>query len=133
MANTFPEAFSGFQMEVTESHQQGKADTSGTAKALIAQFNKLGIPFDVSQVDMVRDPDEQLSMGVPAKYLSGHGWHDYRLDSSDHTMRFEFVHNISGRSPYVAGTMKALSFLAKQVEAKVQGRAFSMTDVLKAG
>ena len=133
MANTFPDAFSGFQMEVTESHQQGKADTSGTAKALIASFNKLGVLFDVSQVDKVRDPDEQLSMGIPAKYLSGHGWHDYRLDSSDRTMRFEFVHNISGRLPCVAGTLKALTFLAEQVEAEVRGQVFSMIDVLKAG
>jgi hypothetical protein len=48
-------------------------------------------------------------------------------------MAFEFVHNISGRSPYVTGTMKALTFLAKQVEDQVRGKAFSMIDVLKAG
>jgi 4-hydroxy-tetrahydrodipicolinate reductase len=64
MAATFPDAFSGFNMEVTESHQQGKVDTSGTAKALITQFAKLGIPFDVNDVRMIREPTRQTAMGI---------------------------------------------------------------------
>ena len=133
MANTFPGAFSKFLMEVEESHQKGKADTSGTAKALIAQFNKLGVPFDVSQVEMVRDPAQQFDMGIPSQFLGGHGWHTYRLGSPDGTMQFQFVHNVSGRRPYVKGTMKALSFLTNQVEEGAKGRVFSMIDVLKSG
>ncbi|NVM57577.1 MAG: dihydrodipicolinate reductase, partial [Desulfobacterales bacterium] len=31
-AETFPDVFKGYSLEVKESHQQGKADTSGTAK-----------------------------------------------------------------------------------------------------
>ncbi len=49
MADQFPGAFSGYQLEVEESHQRSKVDTSGTAKAIIASFRQLGIDFsDVS-------------------------------------------------------------------------------------
>ncbi|MBA0615632.1 hypothetical protein Godav_015753 [Gossypium davidsonii] len=60
MAEQFPGAFSGYNLQVllsirffvlkvlerticvTESHQAGKLDTSGTAKAIISCFQKLG-------------------------------------------------------------------------------------------
>ena len=41
-ATTFPGLFKGFTLQVTESHQQAKADTSGTAKALVACFQPTG-------------------------------------------------------------------------------------------
>jgi 4-hydroxy-tetrahydrodipicolinate reductase len=41
MATNFPSAFAGYKLTVTESHQSGKADTSGTAKAMVEYFNKL--------------------------------------------------------------------------------------------
>ena len=43
MADNFPGAFAGYALEVTESHQRSKADTSGTAKAVLASFQKLGL------------------------------------------------------------------------------------------
>ncbi|KAK0578946.1 hypothetical protein LWI29_018882 [Acer saccharum] len=42
----FPGAF----LWVLESHQAGKLDTSGTAKAVISCFRKLGVSFDIDQV-----------------------------------------------------------------------------------
>jgi len=33
-----------------ESHQAGKKDASGTAKAVIECFQKLGVAFDMDQV-----------------------------------------------------------------------------------
>ena len=45
MAQQFPGAFSGYKLEVTESHQRQKADTSGTAKAVVASIAKLGAPI----------------------------------------------------------------------------------------
>lgn len=134
MAMTFPGAFAGFELAVAESHQKGKVDTSGTARAMVAYFKQLGVvPFEVSQIDKVREPPEQLVMGVREEYLDAHGFHTYKLDRPDGTMHFEFVHNIGGRAPYVAGAMKALAFLAKQVQAGVKGHVSSMIDVLKAG
>lgn len=45
MSNNFPGAFSGYKLEVTESHQRTKVDTSGTAKDVITSFAKLGTPI----------------------------------------------------------------------------------------
>ena len=45
MSREFPGAFSGYKLEVTESHQRQKADTSGTAKAVVASIAKLGAPI----------------------------------------------------------------------------------------
>ena len=45
MADKFPGAFSGYSLQVQESHQRTKADTSGTAKAVVASFQKLGLEF----------------------------------------------------------------------------------------
>ncbi|KAL4602824.1 hypothetical protein ACB092_10G082100 [Castanea dentata] len=42
MAEQFPGAFSGYSLQVMESHQSSKVDTSGTAKAVISCFQKLG-------------------------------------------------------------------------------------------
>ena len=45
MAKEFPGAITGYKLEVTESHKRQKADTSGTAKAVVASIAKLGAPI----------------------------------------------------------------------------------------
>jgi len=99
-ANTFPGAFEGYTLEVEESHQAGKKDTSGTAKAMVAYFNTLGVPFAVEDIRRFRDPvvQEHL-MGVPKEHLGG--------------------------------TLDALKFLQRKVEAGEKGKVYSMIDVLR--
>jgi len=131
-AQTFPNLFQGYTLEIKESHQQGKADTSGTAKAMVGYFNGLGTPFAADDIIMERDPQSQQDVwGIPAKFLSGHGWHTYMLTSSDKTVRFEFTHNVNGRDVYALGTLDALLFLDTKVKDGVTGKAFTMIDVLK--
>lgn len=130
-ANQFPGLFAGYNLEITESHQQGKKDTSGTAKAIVGYFNKLGIPFDPSQIEMIRNPDAQRAMGVPEEALGGHGWHTYELVSDDKTVNLKFVHNINGRDVYARGTLDAIRFLARKIQGGSKGEVFSMIDVLK--
>lgn len=80
----------------------------------------------------MRDPNVQSKfMSVPAKYLAGHGWHTYKLVSPDGTVVFEFTHNVNGRDVYAEGTLDAIAFLDKKVKEGVQGKAFTMIDVLK--
>jgi 4-hydroxy-tetrahydrodipicolinate reductase len=43
MAARFPGAFGGYALTVTESHQRSKVDTSGTAKAVVESFRRLGV------------------------------------------------------------------------------------------
>ena len=131
MAETFPGAFSGYTLAIGESHQEGKADTSGTAKAMVEYFNKLGIPFSKDEIVMVRNPEDQKEMGVPKDALSGHGWHTYKLWSPDESVHFQFTHNVNGRAIYAKGTLEALKFLRKKVEAGEKGKVYSMFDVAK--
>jgi len=131
-AKTFPGLFKGYSLQVRESHQKGKADTSGTAKAMIRYFNEFGIPFTEEKIIKERDPETQKAKwGIPEKYLSGHGWHTYTLISEDQTVRFEFTHNVNGRDIYAKGTLDAISYLYKRIEEGAKGRMFTMIDVLK--
>lgn len=134
MAEQFPGAFSGYSLKVMESHQSSKLDTSGTAKAVISCFKKLGVSFDMDQIQMIRDPEQQMEMvGVPEEYLSGHAFHLYHLSSPDETVSFEFQHNVCGRSIYAEGTVDAVLFLAKKIQQKADQRIYNMIDVLREG
>jgi len=131
-ANTFPDLFKRYSLEIKESHQKGKADTSGTAKAMVRYFTSLGLVFAENDIKKERDPDIQKTIwGIPEGYLEGHGWHTYSLNSEDKTVRFEFTHNVNGRDVYAQGTLDALIYLEKKVAEGAQGQVFSMIDVLK--
>lgn len=131
-SKTFPDLFKGYSLSIKESHQKGKADTSGTAKAMTGYFNALGIPYSESDIVKERDPEAQKNIwSIPEKYLTGHGWHAYSLVSNDKTVRFEFTHNVNGRDVYVQGTLDAVSYLYKKVEEGIAEKVFTMIDVLK--
>jgi 4-hydroxy-tetrahydrodipicolinate reductase len=133
-AERFPNLFKGYRLTLRESHQAGKADTSGTAKAMVGYFNRMGIDFTTDQIEKERDPERQRNMwGVPPAYLDGHGWHTYTLLSGDETVKFEFVHNINGRDIYGDGTMDAIVYLHQKVSQGAKGEVFSMIDVLESG
>lgn len=131
-ADNFPGLFSGYTLEIKESHQQGKADTSGTARAMVGYFNRLGLEFSPDQIQQIRDPRVQRNeWQIPDAFLSGHGWHTYTLTSPDGSALFEFKHNINGRQIYVEGTFDAVGFLKYQsVGTPGAKRLFSMIDVL---
>ena len=131
-AKSFPGLFKGYSLSVRESHQKGKADTSGTAKAMIRYFNDFGIPFTEDEIIKERDPETQKTdPGIPEEYLTGHGWHTYTLISGDQTVRFEFTHNVNGRDIYAKGTLDAISYLYKKIQQGEKGKMFTMMDVLK--
>ncbi|SLM30528.1 DapB [Desulfamplus magnetovallimortis] len=135
-ANTFPDLFKGYKLEIKESHQHGKADTSGTAKAMVAYYNKLGIPFADNEIIMERDPEMQKNVwNIPEAHISGHAWHTYTLTSEKDDAEFQFSHNINGREIYAQGTMDAVFFLHKKIsqshDKDKTGKIFTMIDVLK--
>ncbi|KAI5075708.1 hypothetical protein GOP47_0009784 [Adiantum capillus-veneris] len=134
MAEEFPGAFAGYKLKVTESHQSSKVDTSGTARAIVASFNKLGVSFEDKEIEMVRNPQEQISkMGVPEEHLKGHAFHTYSLTSPDGMVSFKFEHNVCGRSIYAQGTVDAALFLARKVQEKATKKVYNMIDVLRGG
>lgn len=131
-ARLFPGLFEGYSLEIRESHQKGKADTSGTAKTMVKYFNDLGLPFVEADIRKERDPERQKNLwGIPEKFLTGHGWHTYTLTSADGTVRFEFSHNVNGREIYARGTLDAIVYLRAKLQEGVRGEVFSMIDVLQ--
>jgi 4-hydroxy-tetrahydrodipicolinate reductase len=131
-AKEFPGLFDGYSMEITESHQRGKADVSGTARSLIPSFQTLGIDIHEKDIFMERNPDIQhKQLGVPQTYLKGHAWHTYSLVSEDQTVSFQFTHNVNGRSIYVLGTLDAVKFLHKKILQNNSKNVYSMIDVMK--
>ncbi|KAG9446730.1 hypothetical protein H6P81_012858 [Aristolochia fimbriata] len=134
MAEKFPGVFSGYTLQVMESHQAGKLDLSGTAKAVISCFQKMGVKFQLDEVQQIRDPKVQVEMvGVPEEHLSGHAFHMYHLTSPDQTVSFEFQHNVCGRSIYAEGSIDAAIFLHKKVQSRAEKHIFDMIDVLEEG
>ncbi|MFH1832812.1 MAG: hypothetical protein ABH816_01410 [Candidatus Levyibacteriota bacterium] len=72
----------GARLDIVESHQESKGkNTSGTAMDIVGDFNKLGIPFLVSEIKKIRKPEKQLKLGVDESNLGGHGWHSYIVSS----------------------------------------------------
>jgi 4-hydroxy-tetrahydrodipicolinate reductase len=134
MAEKFPGCFAGYTLKVVESHQRTKVDTSGTAKAVVASFQKMGLDFGEKQIEKVRQAQEQMDrMGVPESHISGHAFHTYTLTSPDGSVTLEFKHNVCGREVYAEGTVDAAIFLSKQIAAGAQKKLYSMIDVLEAG
>ncbi len=131
-ADTFPGLFDGYTIRIRESHQKGKADTSGTAKAMVGYFNRLGLKCSIDDIKQERDPEIQVNeWGIPETYLAGHAWHTYTMRSNDQTVQFQFTHNVNGREIYASGTLDAVAFLHQQVQKGAKGRVFSMMDVLR--
>ncbi len=134
MAEQFPAAFEGYTLSVTESHQANKADTSGTAKAVIKSFQKLGLDFDVGQSIGPWRASVHAGDEVPAKFVTaGHAFHTYRLKSPDGTVSFEFQHNVCGRGFYAAGTIDAVLFLDRMRANGEEKKVYDMIDILRAG
>lgn len=134
MAKDFPGAFSGYKLEVTESHQKTKADTSGTAKAMVGSFQQLRVePFGHDQIHMLRDDASQRAFGVPEEYSTGHAFHTYTLTSSDGSVQFQFKHNVCGRRTYGEGVADAVQFIARKAAEKSEKKVFNKIDILEAG
>ncbi|KAG2285005.1 hypothetical protein Bca52824_044609 [Brassica carinata] len=127
MAEQFPGAFSGYSLELASWIVR-------TAKAVISCFQELGVSSDMDQIQLIRDPKQQVEMvGVPEEHVSGHAFHLYHLTSPDETVSFEFQHNVCGRSIYAEGTVDAVLFLAKKIRLKADQRIYNMIDVLREG
>lgn len=133
LAQRFPDALRGFTGGVTESHQSTKKDTSGTARAIVADLARLGVPVNEETIVRERDPDRQrLDWGVPPEHLAGHAYHRYEVLSAGGDVALRLHHDVHGRRTYAEGTWRALSFLAGRVAAGDRGVVYTMRDVLAA-
>lgn len=97
------------ELSIFESHQKGKKDTSGTAKAMVEYFNLMGIPFSKEQIIQERDPVSQNALGVPEKDLTGHGWHTYVI-RGDYSYLEDGLRGLFKNSPAFKGYSRRLFF-----------------------
>lgn len=134
MAKRFPGSFEGYKLAVTESHQSSKADTSGTAKAVVSHLVTLSADsFKEDDIVKLRQRDAQLAFKVPEDHLGGHAFHTYRLTSPDNSVSFELQHNVCGRRVYAEGTADAVAFIHKMKKSGSSKRLYNMIDVLESG
>lgn len=135
LAKKFPSAFGDYKLHVRESHQKTKADTSGTAKAVVDSLKVLSgdDKYNYDDIEMIRDDDESKDFGVKEEYINGHAFHTYTLTSPDGTVEFQLKHNVSGRTVYAEGTADAVKFLARKIENGEGGKVYSMINVLEEG
>lgn len=135
LSRNYPGAFDGYTLKVVESHQKTKADTSGTAKALVDSIKILNSDpsYSYSDIEMVRGDEEAIEFGVSPEHLRGHAFHTYTLTSPDGSVQFQLQHNVSGRTVYAEGTADAIKFLSKKLRDGAENRVYNMIDVLKEG
>jgi 4-hydroxy-tetrahydrodipicolinate reductase len=134
LAKKYPGAFASYTMACKESHQKTKADTSGTAKAVIDSLKQLSDDdFTYGDIEMIRDDQEAIEFGVPEDALKGHAFHRYTLTSSDGSTQFALEHNVAGRGIYAEGTADAVKFLAGRLQEGGEGKVYTMINVLEAG
>jgi 4-hydroxy-tetrahydrodipicolinate reductase len=131
----YPAAFEGYKLHVRESHQVTKADTSGTAKAVIDSIKTLSADTEFTNDDivMIRDEEAAMQFGVPEDAMKGHAFHTYTLTSPDGSVEFQLKHNVAGRTIYAEGTADAVKFLAKKLRTEDKGKVYTMINVLEEG
>lgn len=135
LAAKYPGAFAGYKLDVIESHQKTKADTSGTALGVIDSIKRLAAneEFRTSDIVMIRDEEKAIDFGVPPDAMKGHAFHTYTLTSPDGSVQFQLKHNVAGRTIYAEGTADAVRFLAKKVHAGNPPQVYTMINVLEEG
>jgi 4-hydroxy-tetrahydrodipicolinate reductase len=135
LAKKFPSAFGDYKLHVRESHQKTKADTSGTAKAVVDSLKVLSgdSEYEYDDIEMIRDDDESQAFGVKEEFINGHAFHTYTLTSPDGSVEFQLKHNVSGRTVYAEGTADGIKFLAKKIEQGEGGKVYNMINVLEEG
>jgi len=135
LASKYPSAFGGYTLLTRESHQKTKADTSGTAKAVVDSLKTLSgnDEYTYDDIEMIRNDEESMDFGVKENALKGHAFHTYTLTSPDGSVEFQLKHNVSGRTVYAEGTADAVKFLSKKIKQGLGGKVYSMINVLEEG
>lgn len=131
-ASHFPALLSDMEIDLKESHQSTKADTSGTAKAIVQSLQSMGGNFEIADIIMIRDPETQEEIGVPDEYRDGHGYHFLSIRNHDQTMGFGLTILINGRQPYVEGALLGIRWVATHYPEHLEG-AYNMIDVISDG
>lgn len=89
---------SGMNITITESHQNGKVDTSGTARVIAK-----AISIPESEIRSIRDRPSQIALGIPEEHLDGHAFHFFNLVGQG--VEIEISTKVLGRATYAEGAL----------------------------
>lgn len=104
----------GMSISIIESHQKQKTDVSGTARVLAKTIGTKD-----SIITTIRDPDIQLSLGIPKEHLGGHAYHDFIF--TGHGVEIKVSTKIRGRATYAEGALALAQSLADKIESLENG------------
>ena len=115
----------GMKVGIVESHQSGKADTSGTARAIAGM---LGIPE--TEIQSVRTPFVQLLKGVPQEHLDGHAYHDFLFMGQGVELRVST--RIHGRGTYAEGALTLAHALVNDafLKSRLPAGVYELKDIM---
>ena len=124
MVATAGHLYSGYDIQVLESHQSGKKSTPGTAVAIA---RSLGVAPD--EITSIRDPQAQESLlKIAPEDLSRHAFHHITIRDGGCEIGLET--KVHGEAPYAAGVSKiVLATLAHTLE----NRNYSTDEYLENG
>ena len=98
----YAKALTGLTATVSESHQEAKKTTPGTARAFHAALEAAGA--EVGKIHSERNPEVQRrEWMVPRAYLGGHGYHHITVTSPTGGLEIEINTRVNGRRPYAEG------------------------------
>mgnify|MGYP003383427125 FL=1 len=116
--------FIGNRIRLTESHQEQKSSTPGTA---VSMAHSLGMKS--SDVLSVRDPDEQKTvLQIPVEHLARHAYHQIVIEDAACSITLET--RIYGASPYADGVARIISAIRSN---ELENRTYSIGEFVENG
>lgn len=116
--------FSGYPINLTESHQQQKTSVPGTA---VVMAKALGL--DSSTVRSVRDPQEQADvLKIPPEHLARHAYHQIVVE--DPVCRITLETRVYGASPYADGVARIIAAIRTQA---LEDRVYTIGEFVERG
>lgn len=115
----------GMRFHIAESHQIGKLDVSGTARAIAEKLGHEG------KITSCREqPDQVTLFGVPPEHLAGHAYHFFSFSGQGVEIRIST--KIHGRRTYAEGALTLATALANprpKIDQVLPG-LYQVTDLL---
>jgi len=116
--------FSGYRIELTESHQAGKTSMPGTA---VSMAQALGLK--TSDVLSVRDRQTQATkLHIPVAHLGRHAYHQIVIE--DDVCRVTMETRVYGASPYADGVKRILGAIRSNV---LERRLYEINEFVEKG
>jgi dihydrodipicolinate reductase len=113
----------GMKVGIVESHQEGKKDVSGTARAVAKD---IGVPIECIQA--IRNPAVQLALGVPQESLNGHAHHYFIFTGGG--AKIAVSTEIQGRETYAEGALVIAQAVCDIYEPSRPHVTCNLTDIL---